>query len=107
MTALITGLNGHTPGPVRFASELAARDAAIRTARSMIAAGERPGFRVRVKGIDGLLLRITIDRLLGMIILSRLEPAAREAARVAIAEALGVDQYAFDLEMVAGARRRG
>ena len=67
--------------------------------RRLIDAGQRPSVRVVVVGINGLVVQLVIDGIPGAIGHARTRRRARELARPAVASLLGMEQYAFDLEV--------
>ena len=67
--------------------------------RRLIDAGQRPSVRVVVVGINGLVVQLVIDGMPGAIAHARTRRRARELARPSVASLLGLDPYAFDLEV--------
>jgi hypothetical protein len=68
-------------------------------ARCRILAGERPSVSAAVRGIDGVSVRLEVRGLPGTIAHARTRRRAREIARVRVAAALGLDPFAFDLQV--------
>ena len=65
----------------------------------LIKAGQRPSVRVVVVGVNGLVVQLVIDGMPGAIAHARTRRRARELARSSVASLLGLDPYAFDLEV--------
>jgi hypothetical protein len=55
--------------------------------------------RVEVIGINGLLVTLSVAGMPGSIARTRTRRRAREIARATVAAILGLDPYAFDLEV--------
>ena len=68
-------------------------------AQRLVAAGQRPQVRVEVIGINGVLVTLTVVGMPGPIARTRTRRRAREIARTTVAAILGLDPYAFDLEV--------
>ena len=68
-------------------------------AQRLVAAGQRPQVRVEVIGINGVLVTLTVAGMPGPIARARTRRRAREIARTTVAAVLGLDPYAFDLEV--------
>src|SRR6476646_8957516 len=68
-------------------------------AQRLVAAGQRPQVRVEVIGINGVLVTLTVAGMPGPIARARTRRRAREIARATVAAVLGLDPYAFDLEV--------
>ena len=68
-------------------------------AQRLVAAGQRPQVRVEVIGINGVLVMLTVAGMPGSIARTRTRRRAREIARTTVASILGLDPYAFDLEV--------
>ena len=68
-------------------------------AQRLVAAGQRPQVRVEVVGINGVLVTLTVAGMPGSIARTRTRRRAREIARATVAAILGLDPYAFDLEV--------
>ena len=68
-------------------------------AQRLVAAGQRPQVRVEVIGINGVLVTLTVAGMPGPIARTRTRRRAREIARTTVAAVLGLDPYAFDLEV--------
>jgi hypothetical protein len=68
-------------------------------ARCMVAAGGRPSVSVAVRGIDGLCVRLEVHGVPGAIGHARTRHRARDIARSHVAASLGLDRYAFDLQI--------
>jgi hypothetical protein len=92
-SSIATWLRSHrarwTPARLQYAYE----------ARCMIAAGGRPSVSVAVRGIDGLSVRLEVHGVPGPIGHARTRHRAREIARASVAASLGLDRYAFDLQI--------
>jgi hypothetical protein len=65
----------------------------------LVAAGQRPQVRVEVIGINGVFVMLTVAGMPGSIARTRTRRRAREIARTTVASILGLDPYAFDLEV--------
>ena len=68
-------------------------------AQRLVAAGQRPQVRVEVIGINGVLVTLSVAGMPGSIARTRTRRRAREIARATVAAILGLDPYAFDLEV--------
>ena len=68
-------------------------------AQRLVAAGQRPQVLVEVIGINGVLVTLTVAGMPGPIARARTRRRAREIARITVATVLGLDPYAFDLEV--------
>jgi hypothetical protein len=68
-------------------------------AQRLVAAGQRPQVLVEVIGINGVLVTLTVAGMPGPIARARTRRRAREIARTTVAAVLGLDPYAFDLEV--------
>ena len=68
-------------------------------AQRLVAAGQRPQVLVEVIGINGVLVSLTVAGMPGPIARARTRRRAREIARTTVATVLGLDPYAFDLEV--------
>ena len=68
-------------------------------AQRLVAAGQRPQVLVEVIGINGVLVTLTVAGMPGPIARARTRRRAREIARTTVATVLGLDPYAFDLEV--------
>ena len=68
-------------------------------AQRLVAAGQRPQVRVEVIGINGVLVTLSVAGMPGPIARTRTRRRAREIARATVAAILGLDPYAFDLEV--------
>jgi hypothetical protein len=68
-------------------------------AQRLVAAGQRPQVLVEVIGINGVMVTLTVAGMPGPIARARTRRRAREIARTTVAAVLGLDPYAFDLEV--------